>query len=234
MTLIDLPATTRRNLELTQTLRGDDSPTLFSLLDTCMTGMGSRTLKRWLLEPRASARLPATGWTPSPPCAAHRGARPLAHPARASQGQQRCRTHHRAHRAAPGAAARAVALRLTLQKAERLMATARWAGALLTDISGAFAPPRAARTFWRALLEEPAALVRDGGVIASGLDAELDELRAIQTNCDAFLLDLETREKARTGIANLRVQFNKVHGFYIEVTKASSTRCRTTTAAARR
>ena len=71
----------------------------------------------------------------------------------------------------------------------------------------------------QALLEEPAALVRDGGVIASGLDAELDELRAIQTNCDAFLLDLETREKARTGIANLRVQFNRVHGFYIEVTQ---------------
>ena len=61
--------------------------------------------------------------------------------------------------------------------------------------------------------------MRDGGVIATGFDAELDELRAIQDNCDAFLLDLEVREKARTGIANLRVQFNKVHGFYIEVTQ---------------
>jgi DNA mismatch repair protein MutS len=65
----------------------------------------------------------------------------------------------------------------------------------------------------------PAALVRDGGVIAHGHDAELDELRAIQTNCDGFLLDLETRERARSGIANLRVQFNKVHGFFIEVTQ---------------
>ena len=61
--------------------------------------------------------------------------------------------------------------------------------------------------------------MRDGGVIATGLDAELDELRAIQDNCDGFLLELETRERARTGIANLRVQFNKVHGFYIEVTQ---------------
>jgi DNA mismatch repair protein MutS len=50
--LIDLPTTTRRNLELVQTLRGEDAPTLFSLLDTCMTGMGSRMLKSWLLEPR--------------------------------------------------------------------------------------------------------------------------------------------------------------------------------------
>ena len=63
--------------------------------------------------------------------------------------------------------------------------------------------------------------MRDGGVIATGFDAELDELRAIQTNCDDFLLDLEVRERARTGIANLRVQFNKVHGFYIEVTQSN-------------
>jgi DNA mismatch repair protein MutS len=71
----------------------------------------------------------------------------------------------------------------------------------------------------QALLEEPSNLIRDGGVMANGLDSELDELRAIQTNCDDFLLELETREKARTGIANLKVQFNRVHGFYIEVTQ---------------
>jgi DNA mismatch repair protein MutS len=61
-------------------------------------------------------------------------------------------------------------------------------------------------------------------VIASGFDAELDELRAIQTNCDAFLLDMETRERERTGIANLRVQFNKVHGFFIEVTQGQASK----------
>ena len=69
------------------------------------------------------------------------------------------------------------------------------------------------------MAEEPAALVRDGGGINHGFAADLDELRGIQTNCDGFLIDLETRERARTGIANLRVQFNKVHGFYIEVTQ---------------
>jgi DNA mismatch repair protein MutS len=67
-----------------------------------------------------------------------------------------------------------------------------------------------------------------------GVDAELDELRAISQNCDAFLLDLEARERARTGIANLRVQFNKVHGFYIEVTARAWTRCPPTTSAGRR
>ncbi len=70
-----------------------------------------------------------------------------------------------------------------------------------------------------AIADEPALLVRDGGVIATGFDPQLDELRAIGDNCDAFLLDLETRERQRTGIANLRVQYNKVHGFYIEVTQ---------------
>jgi DNA mismatch repair protein MutS len=65
---------------------------------------------------------------------------------------------------------------------------------------------------------EPAAMVRDGGVIARGFDADLDELRGLSENAGQFLIDLETRERARTGIANLRVEYNKVHGFYIEVT----------------
>jgi DNA mismatch repair protein MutS len=73
-----------------------------------------------------------------------------------------------------------------------------------------------------AIADEPAVLLRDGGVIAPGFDADLDELRGIGQNCDAFLLELEARERARTGITNLRVQFNKVHGFYIEVTQGQA------------
>jgi DNA mismatch repair protein MutS len=218
--LIDLPATTRRNLELVQTLRGEDSPTLFSLLDTCMTGMGSRTLKRWLLElPReraiAGARLDAITTLRG-----ERGAGPW-HTLRAqlkgTSDAERITARIALRQVRPR---ELVALRQTLQKAEQIMTIARWDGALLNDISHDLTPPQGCADLLAcSLLEEPAALVRDGGVIAAGLDAELDELRAIQTNCDSFLLDLETREKARTGIANLRVQFNKVHGFYIEVTQ---------------
>jgi DNA mismatch repair protein MutS len=218
--LIDLPVTTRRNLELVQTLRGEDAPTLFSLLDTCMTGMGSRTLKRWLLEPPAR---PHGGQRPArrPGRAARRPRRrPLERAARPAQGQQRRGAHHGAHRAASGAPARTGGAAVDTAKSRATMTIPRWDGALLTTISRNLTPPDGcAALLAQALLEEPAALVRDGGVIAGGLDAELDELRAIQTNCDAFLLDLETREKARTGIANLRVQFNRVHGFYIEVTQ---------------
>jgi DNA mismatch repair protein MutS len=94
-------------------------------------------------------------------------------------------------------------------------------GVLLARLQAALAPPpELAALLQQAIAEEPAVLLRDGGVIAPGHDAELDELRAIGQNCDAFLIDLEARERARTGIGNLRVQFNRVHGFYIEVTSS--------------
>jgi DNA mismatch repair protein MutS len=220
-TLIDLPPATRRNLELVQTLRGEDSPTLFSLLDTCMTGMGSRMLKSWLLSPqrdRAQAQerlaaieqLQASGaWST------------LREQFKGASDVERITARTALRQVRPR---ELVALCYALERADGLAQTlqslAPEEGTLLARLARWLTPPAGcAALLAQSLLEEPAALVRDGGVIAPGLDAELDELRAIQTNCDSFLLDLETREKARTGIANLRVQFNKVHGFYIEVTQ---------------
>ena len=230
--LIDLPPTTRRNLELTQTLRGEDSPTLFSLLDTCMTGMGSRMLKSWLLAPRrdraqAQQRLDAIttlrdGTVQSSSLALWQGLR-LQLKGSADVERITARTALRQVRPRE-----LVALVVTLQKAELLAHILRGlegylAGGLLTDLAHDMLPPTGcAALLLEAIAAEPAALVRDGGVIATGFDAELDELRAIQTNCDDFLLDLEGRERARTGITNLRVQYNKVHGFYIEVTQGQA------------
>ena len=214
--LIELPPTTRRNLELTQTLRGEDAPTLFSLLDTCTTGMGSRALKSWLLSPRrdraqAAARLDAItqlrGGSQQSLRAGLKGCSDVERiTARIALRQVRPRE--------------LLALRQTLHKIELLRPVDIGLEALLTNIfEDLQPPPGCTELLGRYLLDEPAALIRDGGVIRHGCDAELDELRDIQTNCDGFLLDLEGREKARTGIANLRVQFNKVHGFYIEVTQ---------------
>jgi len=84
-----------------------------------------------------------------------------------------------------------------------------------------------------ALAAEPAHAVRDGDVIAAGFDHELDELRALRDNTGQFLVDLEARERARTGIANLRVEYNRVHGFFIEVTHGRRRKCPTTTGGAR-
>ena len=219
--LIELPQNTRRNLELTQTLRGEDSPTLFSLLDSCITGMGSRLLKNWLLSPlrdrgQATARLEAI---------------------RNLRGglQQTLRTRLKGCTDVERITARIalrqvrprelIALCDTLQKTELLRSNQLGLDAHLTHIfTDLAAPPACAALLGRTLLDEPAALIRDGGVINHDCDAELDELRAIQTNCDGFLLELESRERARTGIANLRVQFNRVHGFFIEVTQGQASK----------
>ena len=221
--LIDLPQNTRRNLELTQTLRGEESPTLFSLLDTCMTGMGSRLLKSWLLQPKrdraeAQQRLSAIGVLRAPQSSASSGVwQTLRAQLKGSTDVERITARIALRQVRPR---ELVGLHKTLEKAELLAPLIQGLEANLTNISEQLLPPAGcAELLARAITEEPAALVRDGGVIASGFDAELDELRAIQTNCDSFLLDLEVREKARTGITNLRVQFNRVHGFFIEVSQ---------------
>jgi DNA mismatch repair protein MutS len=214
--LIDLPVTTRRNLELVQTLRGEDSPTLYSLLDTCMTGMGSRALRGWLLEPRrdrsqaaqrhdAIALLREGLW------------QSLRSDLKGCSDVERITARIALRQVRPR---ELVGLRWSLEKASVLAHRLEGRDDLLGDLRAGLTPPaECAQLLVRTLLEEPAAMVRDGGVIAAGRDGDLDELRAIADNCDGFLLDLETRERARTGIANLRVQFNKVHGFYIEVTQ---------------
>jgi len=226
--LIELPAMTRRNLELTQTLRGESSPTLFSLLDTCRTGMGSRLMRHWLLEPTrdrepARQRLAAIAWLRE----GFRGER-LRDALKGAADVERITARTALRQVRPR---ELVALGHTLAQAAELSQQLRmWlppadAPALLLALAADLQPPPdCAVLLHRALLPEPAALVRDGGVINDGFDADLDELRAIQTNCDAFLLDLETRERARSGITNLRVQYNKVHGFYIEVTTSGLNR----------
>jgi DNA mismatch repair protein MutS len=222
--LIDLPHTTRRNLELTQTLRGEESPTLFSLLDTCMTGMGSRLLKSWLLSPRrdrteAKKRLRAIAALRSGALGAD-GTGPwhdLRGMIKGSNDVERITARIALRQVRPR---ELIGLLTTLEKTELLAPVLIGLEPYLTDISDALrAPTGCAELLKRAIAAEPAALVRDGGVIASGFDGDLDELRAIQSNCDGFLLDLEMRERARSGIANLRVQYNKVHGFFIEVTQ---------------
>ncbi|WP_252374354.1 DNA mismatch repair protein MutS [Hydrogenophaga sp. 2FB] len=220
---IDLPLNTRRNLELTHTLRGDTSPTLFSLLDVCCTGMGSRALRNWLLEPRrdrgeARARLAAIDTL--------RGGlwQTLRHALKGSSDVERITARTALRQVKPR---ELVGLGQTLARARELAALLgpQEAGGLLHGIAAHLTPPAGcAELLQQALHPEPAALVRDGGVIADGFDAELDELRNIQTHSDAFLIELEQRERARTGIANLRVQFNKVHGFYIEVTQGQASK----------
>jgi len=210
---------TRRNLEITQTLRGEPAPTLLSLLDTCATNMGSRLLHHWLHHPlrdRAAlhARLDASEQLIEIHRKVHEQLRPSVDVERIS-----------ARIALRSARPRDLSgLRDTLKELPQLhKILAAIAAPLVKNLGGALQADTALVELLETTIKaEPSSVLREGGVIADGYDAELDELRGIQTNCGDFLLALEKRERDRTGIATLKVEYNRVHGFYIEVTNAQS------------
>ena len=215
---------TRRNLEITATLAGDDAPTLRSLLDECVTAAGSRLLRHWLLHPlRDRARVTARHDAITALLELPRVRQSLHDALRRTVDVERVTGRIALRNARPRDLA---ALRDTLAKVPDA------ANGISAIEARAIAEARARLAIdpsWHALLAraiaaEPAAMVRDGGVIAPGYDAELDELRAVDDTCGAFLLELEARERARTGIPSLKVEFNRVHGFYIEVGNAHSSK----------
>jgi DNA mismatch repair protein MutS len=217
--LIRMDAATRRNLELTETIRGEPSPTLFSLLDRCATTMGSRLLRHWLHHPlrqhgRIHARLEAVR-------ALQTGHEPILSALREVADIERIGARIALRSARPRDLS---ALRDSLARLQDIGPMLPAAdSALLAELAAAL--PGAAGLIdllARAVLPEPSTFLRDGGVINHGYSAELDELRNIETHCGEFLLQLEARERERTGIAALKVEFNRVHGFYIEVSKAQS------------
>ena len=213
--LIDLPPATHRNLELTQTLRGDTGPTLLSLIDSCRSGMGSRALRQWLTAP-LRARATATQRHAAIDALIAEGFEPLREQLKHISDVERIAARLGLRQVRPRELA---GLRATLQSLSGLKSLTPKVSDLLAGLHQALQPPSGINELLqRAIADEPAVLLREGGVIAPGFDAELDELRGIGQNCDAYLLDLEARERARTAIPNLRVQFNRVHGFFIEVT----------------
>jgi DNA mismatch repair protein MutS len=215
-----LDPATRRNLEITATLGGEPAPTLLSLLDACATAAGSRRLRQWLTQPLADRSRAA---------ARHDATAALIERAdvRASLAERLKRTADVERIASRVALLSArprdlAGLRDTLAALPGLATLLDGIGAPLLDAvrSALDVDARWAALLARAIAPEPASNLRDGGVIAVGHDGELDELRAIDANCGAFLVDLERRERERTAIPSLKVEYNRVHGFYIEVTHA--------------
>ena len=212
--LLELPPATHRNLELVTTLRGENSPTLLSLLDSSRTGMGSRLLRHWLTHP-VRDRAPATARHEAIAQFVAHGFGPLREALRSVSDVERSTARIALRQVRPRELA---GLRHTLAALPSLRAAAAQGTPLLDQLHSALQPDPAVAELLSAIADEPAVLLREGGVIAPGFDAALDELRGIAQNCDAYLLAMEARERARTAIPNLRVQYNKVHGFYIEVT----------------
>ena len=212
---VRLDAATRRNLEITETLRGAPAPTLFSLLDECATGMGSRLLRHWLHQPLRDRQ--AIGERHQAIEQLDAGAADL----HALLGRFTDVERVAARIALASARPRELAaLRESLGQLDALRGAIPAGDAtLLATLAQDLDTPQACLAQLRAAIAaEPATLVREGGVIAEGHSAELDELRALQTNAGEFLVALEVRERERTAIPNLRVAYNHVHGYYIEVT----------------
>ena len=218
-----LDAVTRRNLEITHALSGDDSATLAAIMDRAATPMGSRLLRRWLTRPMRdrealSRRLHAVGALIEH--ARHEAVRVLLDEI---GDLERILSRIGLATARPRDLAQ---LRTALHAVPRLReAIADTDSPRIRELVGEHREfPETAALLDRAVVESPPVLVRDGGVLATGYDAELDALRRLSTDADSFLESLEARERERTGAANLRVGYNRVHGYYIEISKAQSER----------
>jgi DNA mismatch repair protein MutS len=209
-----MDAATRRNLELTETLRGEPAPTLFSLLDECATGMGSRLLRHWLHHPLRN----------------HEALRERHDAIDSLKNLSGIQTRLRKF-----ADIERISARIALRNARpRDLAGLRDSLGMLGDLRGLVpdgkllgrlkqdlqTPGDCLALLAKAIAPEPSAMVRDGGVIADGYSAGLDELRGLQSNASEFLVAYERKERERTGIPNLRVAYNQVHGYYIEVTNS--------------
>jgi len=222
---VGLDAATRRNLELTETIRSADAsgvgPTLFSILDHCRTAMGSRLLRHWLHHAPRDQSIAQSRHAALATLIRMDACSGLSATLASVPDIERITTRVALLSARPRdlAGLRSGLQQLPSLRAYVAMCTGDADAYLLKSIQDAVATPAECLDLLeRAIALEPAAMVRDGGVIARSFDADLDELRELSENAGQFLLDLETRERARTGIHNLRVEYNKVHGFYIEVT----------------
>ncbi|CAB1369299.1 DNA mismatch repair protein MutS [Denitratisoma oestradiolicum] len=217
-----LDGATRRNLEITETLRGEPAPTLLSLLDGCVTAMGSRWLRHCLHHPLADRSAAAARHEAVSELMGTAGDGPLPELRRELKGIadiERITARIALKSARPRDLS---SLRDSLGRLPALAAAlASPRSELLAEIGARLAKPEdCLALLGQAVALEPSTLLREGGVIAPGYNPDLDELRGIQANCGQFLLELEAREKERSGIPSLKVEYNKVHGFYIEVTHA--------------
>ena len=218
---IQLDAATRRNLEIDVTLRGEVSPTLYSLLNTTQTAMGARLLRQWLHHPLRDRNLSMKR---------HEAIADLTASGRYVDLRQALRPVGDIERITARVALKTArprdlsGLAASLQQLPLLQILLKnHTSSLLQTLSDNLSAPHAVvNLLTNAIKREPSVVLREGGVIADGYDAELDELRAIQTDHGDFLLQFEAAEKERTGISNLKVEYNSVHGFYIEMSRTQA------------
>ncbi|MGL4185143.1 MAG: DNA mismatch repair protein MutS, partial [Thiotrichaceae bacterium] len=213
---IMLDAASRRNLELENSLTGEHKNTLLSVIDKTATSMGSRLLRRWLHKPLRDRYV-------------------LRHRHQAVAALQNQFQYQVLHSSLRGIGdIERIASRIALGSARpRDLSTLRDSLHVIPHLHTHLQTldnPRVqnllstldlhaelSQLLDKAIIDNPPVVIRDGGVIAEGYDAELDELRNLSEHADQYLLDLEAREKGRTGIDKLKVAYNRVHGYYVEI-----------------
>ena len=216
---IVLDAATRRNLEIEYHSGGQHQWTLAGVLDRCMTAMGSRLLRRWLNQPLRDQQTLRLRHDAIDKIQTRVELDSLQDILRGIGDVERIHSRIALGTARPrdlstlrDALKQLPLIHQSLQASDspllqELLALARPQAALLAELESA-------------LEETPAVMIRDGGVFREGYDEELDHLRGLSRNADGFLQALEERERTRTGIATLKVGYNRVHGYYIEISKA--------------
>ncbi|HEY8939149.1 MAG TPA: DNA mismatch repair protein MutS [Cellvibrio sp.] len=216
-----MDAATRRNLELDTNLNGGDEHTLFSVLNRAATSMGSRLLRRWLNRPLRDLDL-LIGRQDAIAELQHNYAFEVFNGILKRVGDMERILGRLALRSArPRDLSRLLMSIATYPELQNELANKK--SPQLKNLAQQISTfPALVDLLSRAIIENPPVLIRDGGVIAEGYDAELDDLRNISTNAGQYLLDLETRERERTGIPTLKVGYNRVHGYFIELTSAQS------------
>jgi DNA mismatch repair protein MutS len=221
-------AATRRHLELDTRADGRNEHTLLGVLDSTITPMGGRLLRRWLHRPLRDRATLAGRHHAVGALLESRAGENLRERFRALGDLERILTRVALRSARPRdlstlrdglALLPAIRAELATLDSPRLIALRSSLGDE-NDSASAFC----ANLLARAVASQPALRIADGGVIAEGFDAELDELRMLSTNANGFLVELEAREKAATGIPTLKVGYNRVHGYYIEISKGQADR----------
>jgi DNA mismatch repair protein MutS len=220
---LTIDAATRRNLELDASLTGNPDATLFALIDKCVTAMGSRQLRRWLNRPLTDHGVLRARYGALGALIDQRRFEPLREHLLGVGDIERILSRVALRSARPRDLTQ---LRRSVSALPALRATlAEHDAPLVQETLGrVHEHGDVAQLLAAAIAEEPSTFVRDGDVIATGYDAELDELRRISTHTDEFLLELEQRERQRTGIQGLKLGFNRVQGFFIEITRRDAER----------
>ena len=212
---------TRRNLELDESLTGQQEHTLAGIMDRCQSPMGSRLLKRWIQRPLRNVDVLRGRYQAIDALLLGNLVESVQTSLHGIGDVERILSRVALRSARPRDLCQLASTLSRIPDLKRLLKTVD--SPLIESLRQRISDHGKQKVLLqKAIVDNPPMLIRDGGVIATGFDDELDELRSIADNADQYLIDLEAREKERTGIHTLKLGYNRVHGYYIEMSKGQA------------